>query len=99
MGAPRPVAPGAVAAQAAVAPLVLCRHPAAQALTPRGLRIESMASRQRRHLGVIAGLDRRVLQAAEARNSKLIDDAGQRALLLGCRKGKAGRASGGGRVW
>src|SRR3546814_10748355 len=69
--------------------LVLCRHPAAQALTPRGLRIESMARRQRRHLGVIAGLDRRVLQAAVARNSKFIDDAGQSALFFGCRKGSA----------
>src|SRR3546814_10377907 len=48
-----------------------------------------MARRQRRHLGVIAGLDRRVLQAAVARNSKFIDDAGQSALFFGCRKGSA----------
>src|SRR3546814_8340327 len=89
MGGALAGAPGAVAAQAAVAPLVLCRHPAAQALTPRGLRIESMARRQRRHLGVIAGLDRRVLQAAVARNSKFIDDTGQSALFFGCRKGSA----------
>src|SRR3546814_2414356 len=34
-------------------------------------------------------LDRRVLQAAVARNSKFIDDAGQSALFFGCRKGSA----------
>src|SRR3546814_19146778 len=36
MGGPLAGAPDAVAAQAPVAPLLLCRHPAAPALPPRG---------------------------------------------------------------
>src|SRR3546814_5988531 len=70
-------APGAVAAEAAVAPFLFCRNPAADALAADAFGVESAARGERGHLGAEARLHRRVLGAAIARHRKFINDLGE----------------------
>src|SRR3546814_5171947 len=73
-------APGAVAAEAAVAPFLFCRNPAADALAADAFGIESAARGERGHLGAEARLHRRVLGAAIASHRKFIHRLGEVSL-------------------